>query len=67
MIVTASQENSEPQAFLVTFDSNGNIANNDTNTAPYGSLYILRVNVDNAAGQLCAPVATSGQRLSDET
>jgi hypothetical protein len=60
MSVVVGKENSQPQAFLVTFDSNGNVVSNDTNTAAYGSLYILRVNVDNAAGQLCAPVATSG-------
>ncbi len=58
--VTVSKENSQPQAFLVTFDSNGNILSNNTTTATYGSPYILRVNVENAAGQMCAPVPTSG-------
>jgi len=58
--VTVNKENSQPQAFLVTFNSNNQVISHNTNTAVYGSPYILRVNVDNAAGQLCAPVATSG-------
>ena len=58
--VTVNKENSQPQAFLVTFDSNGNIISRNTTTAAYGSPYILRVNVENAAGQTCAPVAASG-------
>ncbi|HEV2400497.1 MAG TPA: Ig-like domain repeat protein [Candidatus Sulfotelmatobacter sp.] len=58
--VTVSKENSSPQPFLVTFDSNNHILNGDTNTAMYGSPYILRVNIDNAAGKLCAPVSTTG-------
>lgn len=57
--VTVNKENSQPQAFLVTFDWTGNLTNGNTNTAPYGSVYVLRVNVDNAAGQLCAPTATT--------
>jgi hypothetical protein len=51
--VTVAKENSQPQTFLVT--SSGN-----TNTAVYGSPYLLRVNVANSAGQVCAPVASSG-------
>ncbi|MGO8795470.1 MAG: Ig-like domain repeat protein [Candidatus Sulfotelmatobacter sp.] len=58
--VTVNKENSSPQVFLVTFDSNGNVLNGDATTAPYGSPYILRVNLDNAAGQLCSPVETAG-------
>jgi subtilase family serine protease len=58
--VTVNKENSQPQAFLVTFDANNRVISSNTNTAVYGSPYILRVNVDNAGGQLCAPVATSG-------
>jgi subtilase family serine protease len=58
--VTVSKENSQPQAFLVTFDSTGHIVSSNTNTAVYGSPYILRVNVENSAGQLCAPVSSSG-------
>jgi subtilase family serine protease len=58
--VTVNKENSQPQVFLVTLDSNGNVINGDTTTATYGSLYLLRVNVQNSAGQMCNPVATSG-------
>jgi subtilase family serine protease len=58
--VTVNKENSQPQAFLVTFNSNNQVISHNTNTAVYGSPYILRVNVDNAAGQLCAPVVASG-------
>jgi subtilase family serine protease len=58
--VTVNKENSQPQVFLVTFNSNGGVISGNTTTAVYGSPYILRVNVDNAAGQLCAPAATSG-------
>lgn len=58
--VTVSPENSSPQSFLVTFDSSGHILNGNASTAMYGSPYILRVNVDNAAGKLCSPVSTTG-------
>ena len=58
--VTVNKENSQPQAYLVTFNSNGTILNSNTNTAQYGSPYLLRVNVDNSAGALCNPVATTG-------
>lgn len=58
--VTVNKENSQPQAFLVTFDSNNNVISGNTNTAAYGSPYILRVNVENSAGKVCAPVARSG-------
>jgi hypothetical protein len=53
--VTVNKENSQPQVFLVTFDTNGNIINSNTNTAPYGSPYLLRASVANAAGGTCAP------------
>jgi hypothetical protein len=58
--VTVGKENSQPQIFLVTFAANGNILSGNTNAAVYGSPYILRVNVENAAGQVCAPAAPSG-------
>ncbi|HET9306248.1 MAG TPA: Ig-like domain repeat protein [Candidatus Sulfotelmatobacter sp.] len=58
--VTVNAENSLPQAFLVTFDSSGNLVNSNTSTAMYGSPYLLRVNVENAAGQMCNPVSKSG-------
>jgi len=58
--VTVNKENSSPQVFLVTFDSNGNVVNGNTNTAVYGSPYLLRVNVNNSAGKLCSPTSGSG-------
>jgi hypothetical protein len=54
--VTVTKENSQPQTFLVTFDSSGNIGNPNTTTALYGSRYLLRVNLANASGQVCAPI-----------
>ncbi|HEY6370561.1 MAG TPA: Ig-like domain repeat protein [Candidatus Sulfotelmatobacter sp.] len=54
--VTVSKENSQPQTFLVTFDSSGHVVNPDTTTAQYGSPYALRVNMENSAGQICKPV-----------
>jgi len=59
--VTVNKENTQPQVFLVTFDFNGNVVSSNTNTAVYGSPYILRVNVENSAGQMCAPVSPSGE------
>lgn len=53
--VTVAKENSQPQAFLVTLDGSGRLVNGHTNTAEYGTQYLLRVNVENAAGQLCTP------------
>jgi hypothetical protein len=58
--VTVGKENSQPKAYLVTFNSNGTISNPNASAAVYGSSYLLRVDVDNAAGQLCSPVATTG-------
>src|SRR5262249_53999315 len=58
--VTVNKENSSPLVSLVTFDSNGRVLNGNTNTATYGSPYILRVDLANAGGHLCSPIATSG-------
>lgn len=55
--VTVSKENSQPQTFLVTFGSNGKIVNPNTNTAVYGTPYLLRVNVENSSGAMCTPVS----------
>jgi Pro-kumamolisin, activation domain/Bacterial Ig-like domain (group 3) len=57
--VTVNKENSQPQVFLVTYNSNGNIVSSDTNTAVYGSTYVLRVNVENSLGALCTPVSAT--------
>ena len=58
--VTVGKENSQPQLYLVTFDNSGHIINANTNTAVYASPYLLRVNVENSASQMCAPVSPSG-------
>lgn len=58
--VTVNKESTGVQPFLVTFDSGGNIVSTNTTTAVYGSPYLLRINVDNSAGQLCTAVAAMG-------
>jgi hypothetical protein len=56
--VTVSKENSQPQAFLVTFDPNtGQVINGNTPTAVYGSPYLLRVNVSNSGSAVCNPIS----------
>jgi hypothetical protein len=57
--VTVNKENSQPQVSLMTFDTSGHIVNASTNTAVYGSPYVLRAYVANAGGHLCAPIAAS--------
>jgi Pro-kumamolisin, activation domain/Bacterial Ig-like domain (group 3) len=57
--VTVNPENSKPQLFLVTFDGNGNLLNSHTSTAEYGTQYLLRVNVENAASQVCSPFGSA--------
>ena len=58
--VTVGKENSQPQVFLATFNSSGNLINGNTSTAVYGSPYVVRVNIGNSAGQMCSPLAASG-------
>jgi hypothetical protein len=57
--VTVNKENSQPQVSLMTFDTSGHILNASTNTAVYGSPYVLRAYVANTGGHLCAPMAAS--------
>ena len=54
--VTVNPESSKTQAAIVTFDplTGRTISTNATSFA-YGSFYILRSNVTNATGNLCAP------------
>jgi hypothetical protein len=59
--VTVNKENSQPQAFLVTFNSSGQIVSSNTTAAAYGTPYILRVNVENSSGQMCSPASSSGE------
>jgi subtilase family serine protease len=57
--VTVNPENSNPRVSLVTFDLNtGRVINPNATSAPYGSPYILRADVLNAAGNPCAPNGT---------
>src|SRR5579864_1477056 len=58
--VTVNRETSQMQAFLVTFDFNGNLISSNTTSAIYGSPYLLRVNVGNSAGHLCTPISPAG-------
>ncbi|HEX5412010.1 MAG TPA: Ig-like domain repeat protein [Terriglobia bacterium] len=57
--VTVNPENSTPRLGLVTFDPvTGRILTSSATSAPYGSLYLLRADVLNAAGNPCAPSGT---------
>jgi hypothetical protein len=51
--VTVNKESSKTVARLVTFDGNGNIISGNAGAAPYGSFYLLRVDLTDAAGDLC--------------
>ena len=53
--VTIGKENSSSQLQLATFDFNGNLLNNNTTTAVYGSPYLLRVSVLNSQNAVCQP------------
>ena len=52
--VSISPEASQSFVSLVTFDQSGNPLSNAATTAPYGSLYILRMDVADAAATLSA-------------
>jgi hypothetical protein len=51
--VTVGKENSQTAISLVTFDYSGNPTFGAT-TTPYGSSYVLRMDVTNSSGQKCA-------------
>jgi subtilase family serine protease len=54
--VTVTPEPSKTQAAIVMFNpANGAVTNSNATSFTYGSLYILRSNVTNASGNLCAP------------
>lgn len=59
LTVTVSKENSQQDLFLVTFDGSGHLVNGHTNTAEYGTQYLLRVNVENAASTVCSPFGST--------
>ena len=57
--VTVGKESSKTTVGLVTFDLNGNVISSNAASAAYGSPYILRSDVTNAAGQSCASAAVA--------
>jgi len=67
--VTVTKENSVTQLGLVTFDLNGNVTSFNATTAPYGSPYVLRVDVTNSSSQPCSsnavPCPTGQVTLTD--
>src|SRR6202030_2369352 len=55
VVVTVSKESSRTVVTLVTFDpTTNNIASSNASVAAYGSPYIMRVGVTNAAGTACS-------------
>ena len=66
--VTVSKENSLPHIGIVTFLWNsGVITNTNASTVPYGSPYILRVDVTNKVGQSCASMEQQVPQFSCPT
>jgi subtilase family serine protease len=57
--VAVTQENSKTAVSLVTFSSSGSVSNSNATSAPYGSPYILRVDVTDNAGQKCSSATVS--------
>ena len=56
LAVTVNPEPSKTQAAIVTFNpTTGAVTNSNATSFTYGSFYILRSNVTNASGNLCAP------------
>jgi len=59
--VVVNKESSALQIAVVTFDANtGNITNGNATTFPYGSPYILRMDVLNSKGTACQPIVNGG-------
>ena len=55
--ITVNPEPSKTQAAILTINpANGAITSTNATSFTYGSLYILRSNVTNASGNLCAPL-----------
>jgi hypothetical protein len=54
--ITVNPEPSKTQAAIVTFNpTNGAVTNSNATSFTYGSFYVLRSNVTNSSGNLCAP------------
>jgi pro-kumamolisin-like protein/Big-like domain-containing protein len=61
VLVTVSKESSKTSVVLVTFDpATGATTSSNATTAPYGSPYIMRVNVTNASGTACSANLNNG-------
>ena len=60
VLLTVSKESSKTSVVLVTFDNSNNITSSNATTAPYGSPYIMRVNVTNASGTVCSANLNNG-------
>jgi subtilase family serine protease len=59
--VSISPENSQTFVNLVTFDDKGNLQSFTGNSAPYGSNYVLRMDVTDAAGTVSAAQGVSSK------
>src|SRR5207249_3260203 len=53
--VTVNKEDSKTQVGIITFDPLSGLESTNVTTFPYGSFYVLRADVTNAAGTMCAP------------
>ncbi|HEY7097447.1 MAG TPA: Ig-like domain repeat protein [Terriglobales bacterium] len=51
--VTVNPESSKTVVRMITFDSQGNITNQNATSTVYGSPYLLRMDVTDAAGDVC--------------
>ncbi len=56
--VSVGKEGSAVQLSIVTFDTIGRVTSTNATTMPYGTPYILRAQVTNAAGTPCVPNPT---------
>src|SRR6201999_3309836 len=52
--VTVNKESSKTTVATVTFDANNNILSQNAHSLTYGTPYILRIDVTNAAGTECS-------------
>jgi hypothetical protein len=60
VLVTVSKESSKTFVSLVTLGAGNTILNSNATTAPYGSPYIMRVDVTNASGTACSANVNNG-------
>ncbi len=62
--VTVSQESSKTEIRLVTFNPTTGVISYGNTTAAYGSPYVLRMDVTNSSGNLCAPLDSLGEQFA---